>query len=568
MNFPIGEFEQHIEEKILQRGLSYFRNNCVEELEETSPGEFTAIVVGTEPYDVTVSLKKGMIEAYECTCPYDFGPVCKHVVAVLFLLQQDAIGIEPRKLKESAAGRTRAPRAAKKEKTEAERAQEVLQQVSHKQLLDFLSGHVHANDQLQSALLLRFGRSREQESRDYYAQRINDILNKAAGRGGYLDWSGLEKVGNEVSALIELARQEFDQENFESVFYIVAAILDELPDVLSMTGEEGEDISNAIEEAEELLQNLTERELPEPIRLALYDYLLVSYKSDKDREWNISTINLASGLAKSDDEIQQIFDGLDRRKHLDYEVAHAMRLKYSLLLRFKGADQADLFLYKNLQISEFRKLAIQSAMESKNFTSAIKLAEDGLKACKDKDYGLTRVWKRWLLDIAEAQGDEKAIIEHAEWLLVQDRSEVEFYIKTLKNNIKSSQWEPFLQNFFRKLADQGLYRNNSLVPKLFIYQEWWDKLLRYIQDDPGLSDLDSYTQYLAKDYGKELVRLYEPLVVKAAGRSTNRSDYQEVCRYLRKMNKLGGTETVQRMMQNFRQEYARRPAFIQELGRV
>jgi len=50
MKIPLDKFEQYIDETILKRGLKYFKNGHVYELEEISPGEYEAIVEGSEDY--------------------------------------------------------------------------------------------------------------------------------------------------------------------------------------------------------------------------------------------------------------------------------------------------------------------------------------------------------------------------------------------------------------------------------------------------------------------------------------------------------------------------------------
>jgi len=40
MKIPFAEFEQHIDEIILQRGLQYYKKGLVNELEEIAPGEY------------------------------------------------------------------------------------------------------------------------------------------------------------------------------------------------------------------------------------------------------------------------------------------------------------------------------------------------------------------------------------------------------------------------------------------------------------------------------------------------------------------------------------------------
>jgi len=89
MQIPLNQFEQYIDETILKRGLSYLKNGHVHEPQEISPGEYEAIVEGTEDYTVQLTLKNGIVTEHVCDCPYDMGQVCKHVAAVFFYLQQD-----------------------------------------------------------------------------------------------------------------------------------------------------------------------------------------------------------------------------------------------------------------------------------------------------------------------------------------------------------------------------------------------------------------------------------------------------------------------------------------------
>lgn len=74
-------------EKSFARGASYYRQGYVLGLERRGP-LLLAAVEGTEetPYRVSVLLDRTPENSpYEadCTCPYDFGGWCKHIVAAL-----------------------------------------------------------------------------------------------------------------------------------------------------------------------------------------------------------------------------------------------------------------------------------------------------------------------------------------------------------------------------------------------------------------------------------------------------------------------------------------------------
>jgi len=74
-------------ESSFERGIEYFRESAVRDLEQFG-NRITSIVAGTSDYEVTMRMDKEDIEA-SCTCPYDWGGYCKHIVATLFALSEN-----------------------------------------------------------------------------------------------------------------------------------------------------------------------------------------------------------------------------------------------------------------------------------------------------------------------------------------------------------------------------------------------------------------------------------------------------------------------------------------------
>lgn len=72
-----------VTEKSFERGEDYYDSGMVESVVRRGSRLF-AEVLGSEedPYHVGVALREGDFEA-SCTCPYDWGGYCKHIVAVL-----------------------------------------------------------------------------------------------------------------------------------------------------------------------------------------------------------------------------------------------------------------------------------------------------------------------------------------------------------------------------------------------------------------------------------------------------------------------------------------------------
>ena len=71
-------------EKSFERGESYYQDGAI--MDPVRQGmELSAYCEGSgyEPYHLSVSLAKGGVEDTSCTCPYDWGGICKHLVALL-----------------------------------------------------------------------------------------------------------------------------------------------------------------------------------------------------------------------------------------------------------------------------------------------------------------------------------------------------------------------------------------------------------------------------------------------------------------------------------------------------
>lgn len=92
---PLSEAQirQHANAESFTRGMSYYQRGAVGSL-VLRGNQLQAEVEGSEyePYRVTVSLDTGGVRAASCSCPYDWGGWCKHIVATLLAYAHAAPG--------------------------------------------------------------------------------------------------------------------------------------------------------------------------------------------------------------------------------------------------------------------------------------------------------------------------------------------------------------------------------------------------------------------------------------------------------------------------------------------
>lgn len=86
MSIAIDRFEEDVHVLIAERGKEYFDAQQVLMLKQTTEG-WTAVIEGTETYQVLLE-GHDIIAQWHCTCPFEHGPVCKHVAAVFYAVRE------------------------------------------------------------------------------------------------------------------------------------------------------------------------------------------------------------------------------------------------------------------------------------------------------------------------------------------------------------------------------------------------------------------------------------------------------------------------------------------------
>ena len=81
-SLTVEDVRQICNQRSYGRGRTYYRTGRVTSV-SWEGNRVSAVVLGTHSYNVWAEERKGGRLPYHCTCPYDWGGACKHVVAVL-----------------------------------------------------------------------------------------------------------------------------------------------------------------------------------------------------------------------------------------------------------------------------------------------------------------------------------------------------------------------------------------------------------------------------------------------------------------------------------------------------
>jgi hypothetical protein len=566
MQIPLNQFEQYIDETILKRGLSYFKNGHVNEPEEISPGLYEAIVEGTEDYLVKLTIKNENIVEHVCNCPYDMGPVCKHVVAVIFHLQQDVL-----ELKKKTSNSKSSPRKKPaKRKTIADKVLELVETVSHDELKQFIIEKTEQNRPFRDLFLSSFAHLNSNESKELYKKQVKSMLQSASDSHGFIGWSSSRDVNSFIVNLLDSAQKQIEKKNYKSAVFICTAIMEQLTEAIQYVDDSSGYIGGNIDYAYEMLHNIAEEDLTEDIRKLILEYCIKAFDENiySGWDWHTGMLHISSLLLKSDDETERVLTQIDKAQRSEYEREEAQSIKYSILKKMNGEKEADLYLEQNITNPNLRSQAISIVLENKDYDKATSVALDGISHDKEEKPGLVKKWYNWLLKIAQAKNDKEKTIEYSRLLFIENSSREQDYYQILKENIQPGQWTKFVEEVIKDITTENSWLDTGLIAGIYIKEEWWSKLLEILKRSPDLRTVEHYEKYLSKDYADELVQLYSEAIIEYLKYNMGRGSYQTACRYLRRIIKLGDREKTNEIIAILRAEYPKRKALKEELDNV
>lgn len=566
MQIPLDQFEIYINETILKRGLSYFKNGHVHEPEEINPGEYEAVVEGSEDYTVKLMIKDNIITEYKCDCPYDLGPVCKHIAAVIFHLQQDKLELN----RPSKSSKIKRSRKTGVHKTRKSSVDEILGKADPEELKKFIREAVIQNSKFRNSFLSEFAQHSSGESREFYTKQLKSILHSASRRQGFIDWSAARHVGSEVNNFLESAQNHIVKHNYKSAIFICTAVLEQMTEALDYSDDSNGDIGDCVYSAYDMLYRIASEQPDEEFRKMILDYCLAAFdkKNFEGWDWHIGMLQIASLLVKTENESERILKFINKAQRSEYDREVAQTLKYEILMKTRGEDAAANYLEQNIANPELRRKIIQLALEKKEYDKANSIALDGVHFDSKDKPGLVSEWYNWLLKIAQAQDNKEKIIEYARYLLIDNfRNEQDYYM-VLKEQVSIENWKSFLEKTIHDIAKKGYWLDSQLIASIYIREKWWDKLLDLIKQSPDLRTIEEYEKFLIKDFKEEIIKLYARGIFDYLKVYVGRKYYKNACRYLRKIKKLGAREKLIEIIAFLRQEYPQRKALMEELDKV
>jgi len=565
MNIPLSQFLQLTDKAIYDRGRSYFMDGHVISFEEVQPGKYEAVVEGTEDYLVNLTVINGNLEDCSCTCPYDYGSVCKHIVAAVMYLQKEEPGLQ-----ESPKSKKTGKKPAAKKKTVSEQVDEMLGSLSHDDMKEFIKKQCISDPEFRRSFISGFLYKTSEESPEKYREQVKGILRSAKGRDNFISWSRVGMVGKAVNVMLEIASRHVSEGNFMSAINICFPVAEEMVKALDYADDSNGDIGENINMAFDILARISESEIPEEVRIHIFEQVQKYYRKGtfSGWDWHTNLLEIAVRLVKTETEADTVMSLLHTHTHYEYETEQMTKLEYELIKKMAGEDEAEKFIEQNLDNPELRRKALVKTIKERDFERAETLANDGIKLDSKDKPGLAKEWYDWLLKIALGKNDRNKIIEYARYLFIDGFLHDQDYYAILKKFTEPSEWHNFVEGMISDIRKKGHWSEIDVIGKIYIEEQWWERLLALVSGTKHLPYIQHYEKYLSGKYPLELAELYESGIIDYLKRMTGRNHYKEACRYMHRMIKLGAKPRVINLITILRKEYPKRKALLDELNKI
>ena len=486
------------EDKILARGISYTDRV---EITHKDGEKVTAVVKGTENYNAEIRFDEGLIDEMHCSCPYFEINNCKHLAALLYVLEDDG----------------------KKTAVKKDDFKKLFDSVSDDDLREFLLGELEDNLELRNKFKLKFSNELDSE---YYKSKLSQICHKKDNRAAINAF-----LSKDMHFLM-------DKREYELVFDLLKDIFPLIKNWWNYWEDFGSDGN---------MEKFT----------GIVEMLIPTYLHDEVFKWLGDLIYAVPDVDHMDDLVELYFMEFQTTEELKAKEKISWKLyektQNIIWVRVK-IDLMEEIGYSPKEIDEFRNDYISHEMIMEQYIDSShgsKKEELLKKAIEMFDY--TRDYEIQLKDYYLSCGDSENYMIELE-KIVMKYPKVS-YFKEFKENYTGN-WPEKRQEIFDRHCDNVMFLNEC-----YAEEGMYDLLIENINHK---WDLDRYRELLVSDYSDELIEKYIQLAILKAQKSGGPKQYEDITDILKTIYNLPqGKDRAIEIAEYFKIRYRLEPRVLE-----
>ena len=557
------DWENNFEPHILDRGWRYMQAGAVSYLIKRD-NEIDAIVQGSECYKVHIKYDGHAVSEAYCSCPYAAKEYwCKHIAAVLYKADMGSDSVV-----------TESPETSRiSNKIEVTPVSEMIREADKSSLEEILIQLAASDDKVETYIRAVLAGSRNVSDLKEMEQEVDTIFSSYTGYGGYIRYQEAFEFARDLCTYLRHQTDALiEEERFLDAFHISKYAYYETGNCDIDDDGEISDICHTCYEIwlkitavcpESDLNWIKSWFLDHEDEQDINDYMADVLREFLDYEL-ASKEELTNKLAWLDSLVEESKTSAKCKTLFTYHYGNAceaIKLRI-ILMRRLGADEDEIDAYRRryMNFQSVREYYLEKARNENDMDEEIRLLQLSKRIDQDDAYYLYNYSKR-LIEIYHIQKDfarEKA--ERRESYLSYIYATIEDF-RAYRAMCTDEEWkrERIELIYSRNDTDTrcSLLAEEKMLSELF--EEIW-------KEKNKIPMLNKYGFYLAELYPEEILAEYTGYVSDLAADARNRSSYQELVRYLKRMEQYpGGREVVRDLCRQWIASYPTRKVMVREL---
>jgi hypothetical protein len=553
----LSNFEEYVEDTILDRGLDYFRAGRVLAIEAAEEDLYIAKVEGSEDYTVEITLvNEDEIAGSFCDCPYDWGDFCKHEAAVFYALrEQTGKGVKPQKSKKATVVKKRDLKT-------------ILSNQSKSELISIILELANEYKGIENRIQLQYTSGPDEISTA--KKLIREYISKAKRRG-FIEWGDVDLAVQGAQQTLHKARGKVDSGDTESAILLSITVLSIVVDMLQYCDDSNGTVGSVIDNSVDLISiaaNVSKGQMTFTEQKKLFTLIMkeaMDKRYDGWDDWRFDLLKACIYFCEIEDlriaferQLESMSEELpDHEWSREYYVIQLKKLKLELIERYDQGEQAEIFIEENIHHSFFREKAILSAFEKRDYHRVIQLCLEGEEINKAFS-GLVARWKEYRYQAYEKLSETGKQRELALELLYENNHN--YYIK-LKNLYQPDEWQESLEKILSHFEKQD--NLPSVYEQILIKENLTVRLLTYCKR--YTKKIIHLYPYLIKEFPAEVNEFFVTFIEDSSKTAANRRDYKKICGLIKSYKKACGNTNAVNLIAELKQNYKKRPAFVDEL---
>ncbi|WP_407888152.1 hypothetical protein [Levilactobacillus sp. N40-8-2] len=444
---------------------------------------------------------------------------------------------------------------------------QVVASATEQQVRDFLTATLLADGELATKFALQVAPKTAESNPQLYLQQINDIIEGYQDYSGFIDYQSAGPFEEELSTFIrENIQLALDQQQPKLAFRLINKVATKLARVaiddsdgeIMMLAQDCVDIwQQVIDQADAALkrQAFTWFQKHSQVSMGAFEEVI--------EDLLFKNFTAPKFLQKKVDWTAEKLDDAEKAGD-EWQAEQWAMFHLKTLIKLESADDViENFCRAHIRYDDVRQYYVDFSLQRKDDDHAIQILIAGRK--RGQINGLTGVvqkYSRQLLALYKRLERPEAYRQEL-WNFVTTYSPADLdAYRELKTLYPASEWPAQRKKILTVLPK---YAN---VAQLYAEDHLYQQLLQTVLAQRGLIGVQTYEKLLKPKFSRQLLRKYVEVAQQMAEQTGDRQHYRDIVKILNKMTRFPmGMSTADRLIQEWRVTYARRPAMLDELKR-